>query len=282
MKYSFKIYFSINTIDIMCRLFGLIANKPVDVEFSFFKADISFKELGSQNPDGWGVGYYKNEEPRIDKERINIEESEKVNKVIKQQVSNLFIAHVRKTSGTAIKYENTHPFEYNNWIFAHNGTIDIKNNIREKLLPKYTNFIKGDTDSELYFLLLMQNIEQDNKVIQAIKKTLEFIGKNRGNKTTSLNFLLSDGKKIYALRKAFTNTDSYSLLYLNRDPNKVNELDYKSEQTRMMIYSKRLYGEKAVIICSEQLSSDEEWIPLSNGDLLIADKNLNININKIL
>lgn len=267
----------------MCRLFGLIANKKVNVEFSFFHTDLSFRELGSRNPDGWGIGYYKNGDGKIEKEPSKIQDSKKVNQIIRQPIiSNIFIAHVRKSSGTGIKYVNTHPFEYNSWIFAHNGTIDIKNSIKEKLLPKYTSLIKGETDSELYFLLLMQNIEQENETIRGIKKTLEFIKRYKADKTTSLNFLLSEGRNIYALRKAFTNIDNYSLLYLNRDPNKFNELEYSSKQTRMMINSKRLYGEKAVIICSEQLSSDEEWVPLNNGELLLVSNNLEIIIDKII
>lgn len=42
----------------MCRLFGLVANKEVNIEFSFKKADKPFRELGIKNPDGWGKGYY--------------------------------------------------------------------------------------------------------------------------------------------------------------------------------------------------------------------------------
>jgi len=40
----------------MCRLLGLVANKPVDLEFSLVK----FKEFASWNPDGWGIGWYEN------------------------------------------------------------------------------------------------------------------------------------------------------------------------------------------------------------------------------
>ena len=115
----------------MCRLFGLVANKEVDVKFSFLKADLTFKELGSKNPHGWGIGYYKKGNPDIIKEQKSIEKSSKSDEIIEQKISNIYISHVRKSSGTEIKYVNTHPFGYRNWIFAHNGTIDIKNHIKE-------------------------------------------------------------------------------------------------------------------------------------------------------
>jgi glutamine amidotransferase len=46
----------------MCRLFGLYANKAVDVQFSFYEAKESIEKLSSRNPDGWGIAwYYSNE-----------------------------------------------------------------------------------------------------------------------------------------------------------------------------------------------------------------------------
>ncbi|RLG22480.1 class II glutamine amidotransferase, partial [Methanosarcinales archaeon] len=40
----------------MCRLFGLYANMPVDVYFSFFESPVGgFAELSYGNPSGWGV-----------------------------------------------------------------------------------------------------------------------------------------------------------------------------------------------------------------------------------
>jgi len=177
----------------MCRLFGLVANKEVNVKFSFLKAKLSFKELGSKNPHGWGIGYYKNGNPEITKEPKSIEKSLKLNDIIVQKISNIFISHVRKSSGTKIKYVNTHPFGYRNWIFAHNGTIDINNHIKEQLLPKYTKFIEGETDSEIFFFLIIQSIEQNKDIIEGIKEAIRFIKDNKGDNTTSLNFLLTNG-----------------------------------------------------------------------------------------
>lgn len=265
----------------MCRLFGLVANKAVDVKFSFLKADLTFKELGSKNPHGWGIGYYENGNPKIFKESNRIEKSLKSNDIIKQKISNIFLSHVRKSSGTDIKYENTHPFGYERWIFAHNGTIDIKNQMKEQLLPKYAKLLKGETDSEIFFYLIIQSIEQNKDIIKGIKETIRFIKDNKENNTTSLNFLLTNGEKIYALRMAFKRDINYTLYYLNRDSEVFKEMNYTSEETKLLIYSKSLAGEKAVIICSEQLTVDEDWISLPNETLMIVDNNLRTNTEKI-
>ncbi len=39
----------------MCRLFGVIANKEVDMDFSFNLADKPFREFAKSNPHGWGI-----------------------------------------------------------------------------------------------------------------------------------------------------------------------------------------------------------------------------------
>ena len=265
----------------MCRLFGLVADKEVDVEFSFLEASRSFKELGSENPDGWGIGYYKKDNPKIFKEPISTEKSLKFDNIIKKIRSRYLISHVRKSSGTEIKYVNTHPFGYRNWIFAHNGTIDIKNHIKEQLLPKYTKFIEGETDSEIFFFLIIQSVEQNKDIIEGIKEAIGFIKDNKGDNTTSLNFLLTNGEKMYTLRMAFKREEDYSLYYLNRDPKNFNELNYASEETKLLIYSKSLAGEKAIIICSEQLTSDEEWIPISNRSLVVVNNDVKISEEKI-
>jgi len=80
---------------------------------------------------------------------------------------------------------------------------------------------------------------------------------------------------------AFKREDNYTLYYLNRDSEVFKEMNYTSEETKLLIYSKSLAGEKAVIICSEQLTVDEDWISLPNETLMVVDNNLRTNTEKI-
>ena len=258
-----------------------MANNEVDVDFSFLRADLPFRNLSINNPHGWGIGYYKNDIALVKKEPIPAFESKNFPELIRSIKSNIFISHVRKSTEGAKTSENTHPFINENWIFAHNGTIDIMDKIKEQLLPKYVNNIKGETDSELFFFLLLQLIDQNDDIIKGVRESIRFIEKNRGSNTTSLNFLLTNGIEIYTFRKAFCNPDYYSLYYLNRDPKNNDELNYLSEETSLLIHSKRLSGEKSIIICSEKLTLDEEWIPIDDGTLIIIDNNMKINKESI-
>ena len=259
----------------MCRLFGLIANKNVDIEFSLLKADLPFKDLSKNNPHGWGIGYYEKDIAVIQKQPVPALQSKEFQDIARNVKSKMFVSHVRYSTHGGKTLENTHPFKYNNWIFAHNGNIDIKDLIKEQLLHKYIKCIKGETDSEIFFFWLIQNIDEYD-IIEGIKKAIEFIEKNNGDNTSSLNFLLTNGKKYYALRKAFTNIGFYSLFYLMREPQKKNISSYKSKETGLLIKSKKLFDEKAIIVCSEKLTEEENWITIHNKSLMIIDKNLEI------
>lgn len=47
----------------MCRLFGLVSNRPVEIHFSLAESRASIRDLSYCNPDGWGIGWYENGKP---------------------------------------------------------------------------------------------------------------------------------------------------------------------------------------------------------------------------
>ncbi len=117
----------------MCRLFGLITNKEVNVEFSFLKADLPFKNLSKRNPHGLGIGYYEDDNAIIQKQPIPAFNGKKFQEIARSITSEMFVSHVRYSTQGEKTPENTHPFKYDNWIFAHNGNIDIRANLLECL-----------------------------------------------------------------------------------------------------------------------------------------------------
>jgi len=260
----------------MCRLFGVIANKPVDIEFSFFKADTPFKDFSKKNPDGWGIGWYENDGPKVFKEAFLDNKEYNFDKV-KTVKSKIIISHVRLATRGNKTLKNTHPFVYENFIFAHNGSVD-RENILAYLNPEFKEKIEGETDSEAYFMLIMQFMSETKNIIDSIQKAVKIIKKST---YSGLNFIMSDGNSLYAFRDAKVNKNYYSLYYLERKPSNYSSFEYMSEETKQMIKSKLLLGEEAVLICSEPLTKGENWKPLELGELIMVDRNLKIKKLKI-
>ncbi|OIN98060.1 class II glutamine amidotransferase [Candidatus Desantisbacteria bacterium CG_4_10_14_0_8_um_filter_48_22] len=261
----------------MCRLFGIMANREVDIDFSFYKADKPFKSFSRSNPDGWGIGYYKNGKAEVFKEGLDDVEKYDFNK-IEYIKSNIVISHVRKAAqygGNSSK--NAHPFKYKNWIFAHNGVVK-RERILECLDEEYKQELTSENDTEIYFRLLLQEINRSSNVINGIKTGIKIVKEQVDY--TGLNFVMSDGETLYAYRDASENKNYYSLYFLERKPQKGKEFNFKSKATNQLMHSKCLLGEKAVLFCSEKMT-EEEWQEIELGKLFIVDPKLEITKIKL-
>ena len=217
----------------MCRLFGLYANRLVDVRFSFYVARDSFAELSYWNPHGWGVAWFDGTQWRIYKEPRPLYESDRARELVERVIrGRIIISHVRYATTGELKKENTHPWLYRGWVFAHNGTIYERLRLWRLLRRGYRD-LEGDTDSEVFFHLIVQEVDSLGDpmegIVSAVKKIID-----NGIGFSSLNFIASDGRRLYALRYAVTSLDYYTLYYIER-PREGLELRKLSEEPRQLI-----------------------------------------------
>lgn len=219
----------------MCQLLGVNCNKEVDIDVSLRE----FQQRAPSNPHGWGFAFFNNGNWNIIKKPESLENQNLNEKYFKFK-SKVIIGHVRFKSCGEAAHQNTHPFQIKNFVFAHNGTLY---NFKNLILKKY--FPEGSTDSEHSFCYLLENIENDMS-----HKTIEKVA-NEINKLGTFNFLLSDGKFLYAYGDS-------SLFYVKRKSPfaKVVLTDLNYEVNLAEIKSK---DEKAVIVATEPLTRNENW-----------------------
>lgn len=170
-----------------------------------------------------------------------------------------------------------YPFKFENWIFAHNGSINRQKTI-DNLSQDFKDEIRGETDSEVYFYFLLQKIKEHNDVISSLQQALSEI--TRFGRYTGLNFLLSDGNNLYAFRHAEKSVSYYTLYLLKRMSQYYMPFETSSEVTRQLLKSKSLNNEDAILICSEKLT-DENWIEIENGILIKIDSKLMVQTHKL-
>ncbi len=264
----------------MCRLFGLYANMPVNVVFSFFETPVSsLEELSYDNPSGWGVAWLDDRGWHIYKEPTPLYSSRNARRVIEKLVKGkIVVSHVRLASVGNARIENTHPWLYRGWVFAHNGTVYDREKLLQLLRDGYRD-LEGDTDSEALFHLLVQEVEEVGDPVEAVKIMVDKLVSN-GVGFSSLNFIASDGVRLYALRYAVTGLDYYTLYYVRRP---VEDLELKgiSKTTRQLIRMKLTRGEKAVLVASEPMSDEPYWNPVPNRYLLVIHPGLRTELVKI-
>jgi glutamine amidotransferase len=139
---------------------------------------------------------------------------------------------------------------------------------------EYRDF-EGETDSEALFHLIVQEALDAGGFLKGVRRALEKINEEEV-RYSSLNFLVSDGHQLYALRYANHSLEYYTLYYLER-PRGPLSLNKLSESTLQLIRAKLAHGEKAVLVASEPLT-EENWLEIPNKHMLIVDKDLSVKL----
>jgi predicted glutamine amidotransferase len=122
----------------MCRLFAMHAGKvPVKATFWLLTAPDSLAEQSRREADGFGIGTFDREgRPMVEKAPIAAYEDKAFAVEARDLSSITFLAHVRYASTGGNLKVNTHPFEQDNRLLAHNGVVEDLDRLDERLRPR--------------------------------------------------------------------------------------------------------------------------------------------------
>src|SRR6476660_8928905 len=141
----------------MCRLFGLHAgSRPVRATFWLLDAPDSLAEQSRREPDGAGIGTFDADGgAHVAKQPLAAWEDHAFAREARVLKSTTFLAHVRYASTGAHTLVNTHPFEQDGRLLAHNGAFGGLKRLDQHLAGLgVTNVVHGQTDSERLFALI--------------------------------------------------------------------------------------------------------------------------------
>ena len=194
----------------MCELLGFTSEKNTDIS-DYLR---TFFSHSKDNPHGWGM-MYENGGRIILKEPVSAEKSS----FLSDMIDSLFpqknlLAHIRFATVGSVNESNCHPFTGSDisgreWTLIHNGTI-----FNGKHNHRYAAVQSGDTDSERFFLSLLDHMNENiSKSIPNERERFEiinnFIVENAPR--NKLNLIIYDGDLIY-VHKNLKNTLCYKRL----------------------------------------------------------------------
>jgi predicted glutamine amidotransferase len=207
----------------MCRLFGQHAHLDVDSCEPLCGAANALRFQSHRHPHGWGIGWYVSGSPRVRRGILPAHADEAFVSAGREIRSEVVIAHVREASVGPVLHENTHPFVFDRWMFAHNGTVarfrddlGMRAAIEAEIDPDLRRELRGDTDSERCFYLFLTRLRARgglaapglDDVRRALADTsgtvLRISDVGAPAKPTSLNFVVSDGRLLAACRRGRT------------------------------------------------------------------------------
>ncbi|MDO4698923.1 MAG: class II glutamine amidotransferase [Pasteurellaceae bacterium] len=240
----------------MCQLLGMNCNTPTDITFSFegFRRRAG---LTDQHTDGFGIAFFEGKGVRIFRDNRPGASSPMADLVSLYHIKSYnVIAHIRKATCGEVNLENTHPFIREiwgeNWVFAHNGTVNIH------VCPNNHYQPIGTTDSEVAFCCIAAELKKrfpqkptEKQIFDAIVEITAEIAQNG-----VFNFILSNGE--WMIARCSTN-----LHYVCRkapfgkalrDDDVVIDFSQFTQET-----------DKVTIITTQPLTKNEQWTKMKNG-----------------
>jgi gamma-glutamyl hercynylcysteine S-oxide hydrolase len=189
----------------VCRLIGFasLTNESIGDVIGEGQCDL-FQDMSRLHRDGWGT-MWLDEEPSTGSTTVAAVRSVAsglgdvdLRSSLISQPSRARVAHLRLASkGMPIRPENTHPYLAGNLGFAHNGGIIPTDALRSLLRDESLTEVKGNTDSELYFALIRQNLRESGSLSRATVDAVAEI--RRLYPRASLNALLLSEDELIAV-----------------------------------------------------------------------------------
>lgn len=212
-----------------CRFWGIISDKvPKGIVLKHLSA---LKKFGKSNNNGWGIAYYFNSEdsrilarPLILRGRSRADINPDYESAMEEMAKHnprAGITHVRLATSGHCNVPNPHPFREKGMLYAHNGIIDQKvlaSLIGQKYLDEYPlDYREPYIDSELYFIYLLKTMKENpsmpmEQVIRNVVETL-YDSLTAVDSESKLNFVLTNGDNLWALRFATAGVDYYTVYY---------------------------------------------------------------------
>jgi glutamine amidotransferase len=265
----------------MCRFVAYFGSKPLLLSALIERPSHSLINQGKtprlckgMSGDGFGVSWYdptfEAGEPCVYKTILPAWNDPNVKSLIHKIQSSCFLGHVRAATTGEISFANCHPFVNGKYAFVHNGSVSKIEIFRRRWLDELDQdlfeAIKGQTDSELLFYLILQEIRKGRTLVEAFSVVIRKV-QDAGSELPEavysfLNMAMTDGTQLVVVRYATNGGNPPSLFY-----SKSSEI---------------VGGTDSLIVASEGLTeSESEWTSLNNGEILTIDGSFEFHISTI-
>ncbi|WP_445630043.1 ergothioneine biosynthesis protein EgtC [Nostoc sp. DSM 114167] len=251
----------------MCRLIGYLGNAILldellyKQEHSLYKQSYSPLELksGVVCGDGVGVGWYDEVgKPFIYRNTIPLWNEPNLEELSNYVQSSCTLGYVRLAgTGESLDISNCQPFRSGKLLFVHNGEISnfqqtLCRPIRKSLSDSTYRLIKGTTDSEHIFALLVEMWQSspNSTLLSALNATVQKLTKLASEHDTSFsaNVIVSDGQAVAAIRYA-----------------------YRTQAPTLYWSYDELKQPNQVIVASEPLSNHQNWTAFDEQSALFVE-----------
>lgn len=270
----------------MCRLYALRANEPTRVECGLVRAQNNLMRQSQRDAEGlvhghgWGVAEYPDGVPMVERQTWAAFHGEHFAKKAARIYAHTVIAHVRRATVGPPSLENTHPFTFGRYIFAHNGTVPGFEQLHPRLLehidPLHRAEIRGQTDSEhvFHYLLTRWSHGPQSDLMETVREGIEQIvdwcEEILPEKRVGMNIVLGDGDRLVGSRL------NRSLWYLERD-----EIVPCNICGRPHVHHQPKADYRSAEVASEPVTPEDAWKAVPNGVVFAVDPDFKLHFEPL-
>ena len=247
---------------------------PARATFWLLEAPDSLSQQSHREPDGTGLGWFEDDSTaRVSKKPIAAYGDADFGREAREVCSRTFVAHIRFASTGELSMRNTHPFEQEGRLFAHNGVIEDLPALDRHLGADH-RLVRGDTDSERLFALITRETNAaGGSVTAGIEAACAWVADNLP--VFAINFVLAIAGELWALRYPHT----HPLYLLERDAG--TPLEHASS-LGSRVRSDEGASRPLVVLASERMDDDPRWHELRSGELVHVTGELELERRVIL
>jgi glutamine amidotransferase len=258
----------------MCRLFALHSgDQNVAAEFWLLDAPDSIASQSEVNADGYGMAALTAEQGlMLIRNPVQASQDRAYQNIARRLEACEMIVHLRYADTGEIALVNTHPFNQDGRVFAHNGVVGDLDRIEAKLGANRA-MVMGDTDSERFFALITLAIRDAGGDVRAgIKAAVKEIVEEY--ELYSLNFVMGELGHIWAFR--YPEHNSLNILERNAG-GAAGDAPLHHENTTLRVHSDDASHIPAVVIASERISDEPGWKEVESGELIHVGPDLEVD-----
>jgi glutamine amidotransferase len=204
------------------------------------------------------------------------------------ETSDAVLFHSRPISATASLEENTQPFKFRRWLFAHDGEVQAWSRVRMSAiaaLPEHLQRgIRGDSDSEVLFALFLKELRDTGrtddvrlepelaaKLLLKAGAVMERLTRDAGaTEPSGLSMVATNGRMLLAARAGPT-----PLFYKLLEGTKVCERCGIDETTKDSDSRVPSHRRVRTVVVTTAPGPENGWLPLEQGEALAVDLKLN-------
>jgi glutamine amidotransferase len=280
----------------MGALVAILQNDPnlLRCQLVRLRAHVSLDVGDASPPDAYGFGYYASAgDVLLGKRPTGATALLDLADLVGRVDSEALVVHARRATVGKAKDENTQPFRYRRWLFAHDGTIEGWTEVRPKLLAALPDFLRrnigGETDSEHAFMWFLKLLKDENQLDdldldpqaagRALARTvrqLEAWSRDVGvQKPSRLSFVATNGRTLVATRRG--GPLHYALLE-GIVPCEVDGIELATPESDPRVRPHRRL--KAVVFAS-RLTQPNGFLEVPDGSVVAVSRALQVSVSPL-